>query len=310
MTAQPVSSRGTWVDLVNPTAADIHKVELEYGLALPSREELSEVELSSRVSEKNGVLFLNMPAVSRGASPHEPSSPLGFILSRDVLVTVRYAALRSFDSVAKKMASEKVQRSGLETFVALVEEMVDLSADLLEETAAQLDAISSAVFADRSDRGRRVTKSNEELQDVLVRVGTAGERLSRIRDTVLGLQRIVTYVSGRERDWIPHATIVHLGTPQNDLVSLTEYETHLSDKVQFLLDAVLGFINTKQNDIFQVLTVISVVGIPPTLVASIYGMNFHNMPELSWTWGYEFGLALIVLSAVVPILWFKWRRWV
>ena len=188
--------------------------------------------------------------------------------------------------------------------------MVDLSADLLEETAAQLDTISSAVFSDRSDRGRRVTKSNEELQDVLVRVGTAGERLSRIRDTVLGLQRIVTYVSGRERDWIPHATIVHLGTPQNDLVSLTEYETHLSDKVQFLLDAVLGFINTKQNDIFQVLTVISVVGIPPTLVASIYGMNFHNMPELSWTWGYEFGLALIVLSAVVPILWFKWRRWV
>ena len=310
MTVQPVSSRGAWVDLVNPTAADIHKVELEYGLALPSREELSEVELSSRVSEKNGVLFLNMPAVSRGGSPHEPSSPLGFILSRDVLVTVRYAALRSFDSVAKKMASEKIQRSGLETFVALVEEMVDLSADLLEETAAQLDAISSAVFADRSDRGRRVTKSNEELQDVLVRVGTAGERLSRIRDTVLGLQRIVTYVSGRERDWIPHATIVHLGTPQNDLVSLTEYETHLSDKVQFLLDAVLGFINTKQNDIFQVLTVISVVGIPPTLVASIYGMNFHNMPELSWTWGYEFGLALIVLSAVVPILWFKWRRWV
>ena len=310
MTAQSVSPRGTWVDLVNPTAAAIHKVELEYGLALPSREELSEVELSSRVSEKNGVLFLNMPAVSRGASPHEPSSPLGFILSRDVLVTVRYAALRSFDSVAKKMASEKIQRSGLETFVALVEEMVDLSADLLEETAAQLDAISSAVFADRSDRGRRVTKSNEELQDVLVRVGTAGERLSRIRDTVLGLQRIVTYVSGRERDWIPHATIVHLGTPQNDLVSLTEYETHLSDKVQFLLDAVLGFINTKQNDIFQVLTVISVVGIPPTLVASIYGMNFHNMPELSWTWGYEFGLALIVLSAVVPILWFKWRRWV
>ena len=102
----------------------------------------------------------------------------------------------------------------------------------------------------------------------------------------------------------------HLRTPQNDLLSLNEYETHLSDKVQFLLDAVLGFINTKQNDIFQVLTVISVVGIPPTLVASIYGMNFRNMPELSWAWGYQYGLALILLSAVVPILWFKWRRWV
>ena len=102
----------------------------------------------------------------------------------------------------------------------------------------------------------------------------------------------------------------HLKTPQNDLLSLTEYETHLSDKVQFLLDAVLGFVNIKQNDIFQALTVISVVGIPPTLVASIYGMNFRNMPELNWAWGYPFGLALIAISAVVPILWFKWRRWV
>ena len=310
MTSGPVPPRGGWIDLVNPTAAEISKVELEYGLALPSREELSEVELSSRVSEKNGVLFLNMPAVSRGASPHAPSSPLGFVLSRDVLVTIRYAALRSFDSVAKRMAGEKIHHTGVDIFIALVEEMVDLNADLLEETARQLDAISSVVFSNPPDRRRRVTKSNEELHDILIRVGTAGERLSRIRDTVLGLQRIVTYVSGRERDWIPRATIVHLGTPQNDLVSLTEYETHLSDKVQFLLDAVLGFINTKQNDIFQVLTVISVVGIPPTLVASIYGMNFHNMPELSWSWGYQFGLALIVLSAVVPILWFKWRRWV
>jgi magnesium transporter len=219
VTAQQVSPRRAWVDLVNPTAAEISTVEREYGLTLPSREELSEVELSSRVSERNGVLFLNMPAVSRGASPHEPSSPLGFILSKDVLVTVRYAALRSFDSIAKKMASEKVERSGLETFIAIVEEMVDLSADLLEETAAQLDAISSAVFSDHADGTRRVVKSNDELQDVLIRVGTAGERLSRIRDTVLGLQRIVTYVSGRERDWIPHATIVHLSTPQNDLIA-------------------------------------------------------------------------------------------
>jgi magnesium transporter len=299
-----------WIDLFNPTAEERTKVEREYGLELPSREELSEVELSSRVSEKNGVLFLNMPAVSRAASPVTAPSPLGFVLSNAVLVTVRYAPLRSFESVAERVSNDKGGRTGIDVFSDLIDEMVDLSADLLEETARDLDAISSAIFANRIDRSRRATKSNDELRDILTRVGTAGERLSRIRDTVLGLQRIVTYVSGRERDWIPRAMIMHLGTPQNDLVSLTEYETHLSDKVQFLLDAVLGFINTKQNDIFQVLTVISVVGIPPTLVASIYGMNFRNMPELNWAWGYEYGLALIVLSAVVPILWFKWRRWV
>lgn len=103
---------------------------------------------------------------------------------------------------------------------------------------------------------------------------------------------------------------MRLRTIQDDLSSLTEYEAYLSDKVQFLLDAVLGFINTKQNDIFQVLTVISIVGIPPTLVASIYGMNFKSMPELNWEWGYPYALVLIVLSAILPIIWFRWRKWV
>jgi magnesium transporter len=299
-----------WVDLFDPTTEERSRVEAKYGLELPSRDELSEVELSSRVSEKNGVLYLNMPAISRGASPDEPSSPLGFVLTKAVLITVRYAQLRSFELAATQMAKDDGHLSSIDVFGELVDEMVDLSADLLEETARNLDTISSAVFSRDVERGRRVTKSNEELHETLITVGSAGERLSRIRDTVLGLQRIVSYVSGRQRDWIPQPMIARLGTPQSDLVSLTEYESHLSDKVQFLLDAVLGFINTKQNDIFQVLTVISVVGIPPTLVASIYGMNFRNMPELNWAWGYEYALALVVLSAVVPILWFKWRRWI
>jgi magnesium transporter len=154
-----------------------------------------------------------------------------------------------------------------------------------------------------------MTRSNDALRDVLIDVGNAGERLSRIRDVMLGLQLIVPFVSGAERDWIPQKVQGRLGTAQSDLLSLADYETHLSDKVQFLLDAVLGFINNKQNDMFTVLTIVSVVGIPPTLVASMYGMNFKNMPELSWAWGYQYGLAMIVLSTVLPIVWFKWRGW-
>ena len=194
-------------------------------------------------------------------------------------------------------------------FAALVDGMVELSADVIEQIAAELDTISRSVFAELGKRNH-VTHSNDELRRVLIGVGNAGERLSRIRDSVLGLQRIVPFVAGAEQNWIPANIRVHLKTTQSDLSSLTEYETHLSNKVQFLLDAVLGFINTKQNDTFQVLTVISIVGIPPTLVASIYGMNFANMPELGWAWGYPFGLVLILLSAILPILWFKWRRWV
>ena len=100
------------------------------------------------------------------------------------------------------------------------------------------------------------------------------------------------------------------GAVSKDIGSLNEYEGQLSNKVQLLLDAVLGFITIEQNDLFKVLTIVSVVGIPPTVVAGIYGMNFKFMPELEWQWGYPFGLAIILLSAVLPLAWFKWRGWV
>ena len=299
----------SWLDLLNPTDEEKADVESRYGLQLPSRKELSEVESSSRVREDDGVLFLSLPIVSHAAAPDEPSSPVGFVLSKSLLVTIRYTQLRSFDTVAAKCSRDGGPRTSVETFAALIGEIVDLSADLLEGIAAELDAVSRAVFAKVTDKRRHLTRSNDALRDVLIDVGNAGARLSRIRDIMLGLQLIVLFVSGGERDWIPHKVQVRLGTAQNDLSSLADYETHLSDKVQFLLDAVLGFINNKQNDTFTVLTVVSVVGIPPTLVASIYGMNFRNMPELSWAWGYQYGLLLIVLSTVLPIVWFKWRGW-
>jgi magnesium transporter len=307
--ASSAAPPASWIDLLNPTAEERATVESRYGLQLPSRKELSEVELSSRLSEENGVLFLSMPTVSHMEGLDQAPSPLGFALSKDLLVTIRYAQLRSFDTVAGKCSGTGGRFSSVETFTALVDEMVDLSADLIEQVAAELDGVSRAVFSNLGQQ-QHLTQSNDELRGVLTSIGVAGERLSRIRDGVLGLQRIVPYVAGTEQTWVPANARARLRTMQSDLSSLTEYETHLSDKVQFLLDAVLGFINTKQNDIFQVLTVISIVGIPPTLVASIYGMNFRNMPELSWAWGYPYGLLLILLSAVLPILWFKWRKWV
>jgi magnesium transporter len=305
----PAAATVTWIDLFQPTDEERAGVERSHGLQLPSREELSEVELSSRLAERNGVLFLSMPTVSHMGEMGEAPSPLGFVLSEKVLVTIRYAKLHAFETVAQGRAGEEAGPSGVETFAALVGGMLELGADLMERIAAELDGVSRAVFSGFGSRNH-VTQSNDELRQILITIGNAGERLSRVRDSVLGLQRIVPFVAASEQRWIPANVRAHLKTTQADLTSLTEYETHLSDKVQFLLDAVLGFINTKQNDIFQVLTVISIVGIPPTLVASVYGMNFRNMPELTWEWGYPYAIVLIVLSAVLPIVWFKWRRWI
>jgi magnesium transporter len=301
--------KASWLDLFDPTEDERASVERNYRLKLPSREELSEVESSSRISEENGALFLSVPFISHGRGVDEPLSPIGFVLSKDVLVTIRYTQLRWFDTVAAKFSKSDACHSGVDVFAALVEEMVDFNAHWLQDIATELDAVSRSVFLKSCTRRRHLTRSNDALHRTLIEVGNAGERLSRIRSSLLGLQRIVPFVAEPERDWIPSKTRTRLNGAHTDLLSLTDYETHLSDKVQFLLDAVLGFITTKQNDIFTVLTIVSVVGIPPTLVAGIYGMNFKNMPELQWAWGYQFGLTLIVLSTVLPILWFKWRGW-
>jgi magnesium transporter len=299
-----------WVDLFDPTDEEKALTERMCRFAVPSRKELSEIETSSRISEDDGILYLSMPFVSTAASIDDAPSPLGFVLSKDYLVTVRYTQLRSFDATVARFSKPDAPRSSIETFADIADAMADLSADVLEAIGTELDLISRSIFPKRGKhRKRLVTQSNDALRGLLIDVGNIGERSSRARDILLGLQRIVPFVAAPQRDWVPTETKEHLRTITTDVVSLTEYEEHLSNKVQFLLDAVLGLINTKQNDIFTVLTVVSVVGIPPTLVASIYGMNFKNMPELTWTYGYQWGLALIVLSTILPILWFKWRGW-
>jgi magnesium transporter len=142
-----------------------------------------------------------------------------------------------------------------------------------------------------------------------VEIGDMGERMSHIRDTLLVLQRAIPFL-GEHGDNMLEATLAaRLKMAGSDVQSLNDYGVHLTDKLQFLLDAALGFINTEQNELFKVLTIASVAGIPPVLIAGIYGMNFHVMPELSWPHGYAYAWGLIILSTVLPVVWFKWRGW-
>jgi magnesium transporter len=235
--------------------------------------------------------------------------PLGFILSPELLVTIRFSEVHGFAKVKAQVEMEP-HTSSTAVFVALIEGMVDSAADMLETSGNNLSALSASTFGQNgalpSVRHRRMTHA---LRESLKTVGGAGDQLSRVRESLLGLQRIVGFVSEMAAAWLRPELKTHLKTAQQDLTSLVDFEAHLSGKTQFLLDAILGFINTEQNEIFKVLTIVSVVGIPPTLIASMYGMNFHNMPELGWRWGYLYGLALIALSTLLPILWFKRRGW-
>jgi magnesium transporter len=297
-----------WIDLLQPTPEERDRIANEYGLRVPSREALQEIESSSRLRAEGRVLTLSMPlAVSEERADPLPV-PLGFILSPSLLVTVRFTEMPGFADVRARLDAGDVHMDSPAVFASLIERMVDYRADLLEEISAQISTVSKRVFARHIPHTRR-TVQDGALREMLAAVGAAGERLSQIRESLLGLQRIVGFTCEMGHDWMPPEIRARLLTARADLTSLSDYESHLYDKVHFLLDAILGFINTDQNDIFKVLTIVSVVGIPPTLIASMYGMNFHNMPELSWRYGYQFGLALILLSTILPIVWFKWRGW-
>ena len=299
-----------WIDLIAPTTEESREVQAATGLAIPTREQLSEIESSSRLAAANGVLTLSMPLVSRFGDVPEPV-PAGFVLSSDRLITIRFAPSPLFDGFAERHAATAIPgRGSAHLLVGLLEAVVDRHADALEEVRTELDGISHRIFRSHPLRLGGSKHEDRTLRETLGGIGRTGDLISFIRDSQVSAGRMVPYVQTMARDWLPADLTPRFIALTQDIASLNDFEAHLNGKLQFLLDATLGFINIAQNNVMKVLTVTSVVGIPPVLFAGIYGMNFKGMPEYDWSWGYPYGLTVIVVSALVPLIWFKLRDWI
>ena len=298
-----------WIDMVGAGEDETRKVEAVTGLDLPNRAELSEIEPSSRLAFEDGTLRLAAPVIARADTDHPILSHIGFILTPKLLVSVRYEPSKAFEAVARTVGPQCAHLTSAQVFASLIEAYVAGQADLLEAARGRLDEISHRAFRDPTQNRRRIKRSNQVMREKLQALGRIGERTSIIRESLLCVDRALGYALETAHDWFDAETTRRLKAARDDINSLSLFEEHLLGKVQFLLDAVLGFISIEQNDIFKVLTVASVVGIFPTLVAGWYGMNFANMPELHWAHGYQFGISMIILSTVAPLLWFKWRGW-
>lgn len=299
-----------WIDLLSPSAEELAEAERAVGFSLPTRETLSEIETSSRLRMRDGVLSMSAPMVSHDATGAPSGAPIGFVLSRERLVTIRYSPLRAFDAVAERLkAAGTGPTSSLEVFVELCDEIVDRVADSFESAAAELRGLSVATFHVPDSQGRKAIVSNRVIRGKLQHVGRLGDQVSEARDVLLGVGRAVEFACEMTSTWEQPALTSRMKSLRQDVASLADYEVHLTDKMQFLLDAMVGLIGIAQNDVFKMLTIVSIVGIPPTLFAGIYGMNFKYMPEYNWTFGYPFGLAVIAISALLPLVWFKWRGW-
>lgn len=299
-----------WIDLLDPSPEEVDRVEQATGLHVSSAAELQEIESSSRQYVEDGALYLSYPMVMKPDGQAPTVTPVGFILTPDRLVTIRYAPSRVFGLFIERLPQQAVSRqSSAEILISLLEAVVDRLADVLEKVRDDLDGVSKVIFATPSADSRKPSAESRLQRSMLTDVGRAGDLISRIRDSLLGLGRMLPYIRETTEEWAPHDLHPRLKTLRDDVQSLNDYDGYLSNKVQFLQDAILGFINISQNEIVKVLTLVSVIGVPPTLVASIYGMNFKNIPELQWDYGYPYGLCVIALSAVLPLIWFRVKGW-
>jgi magnesium transporter len=291
----------TWIDLLSPSPDEIARVQQATGLRVPAEHEVSEIESTSRLAFARGVYTLSTPLLTKAEDGGVRLTSVGFVLDGTRLLTVRFAPIPTFDE-ARELCRSHATTSAEEAFLHLFEVIVDKTADGLEHGGAECDAISRGAFADRrADSGA--------LRATLRRIGLVADKLSHVRDCLLGIGRIATYVTQGGFEGAPGVNKARMQAIHADVISLTDYQAHLSNKVQFLLDATLGFINIEQNEIVKTLTIASVVGIPPVVVAGIYGMNFHVLPELTWPLGYPFALALMVVTGLLPLIWFRRRGW-
>ncbi|WP_374375330.1 magnesium transporter CorA family protein [Dongia sp.] len=314
MAASLLPPDAIWIDLTMPKAAEIAAIERAFAIEIPTREEMHEIEASSRLYADHGALFMTTPVLHRAATDVPESGAATFVLLPDRLITVRFIDPLPFATFSRRAERDPaIAATPQMILLGILEGVADRLADILEVAAADMERVSRDVFrstpAGHHRRGRHAETrhSSRHLQQVLFRVARCGDIGTKARDSLLGLSRLVLFLTAQAD--LKKDSKLRLKTLTRDIASITDHANFLGGKVNFLLDATLGLINIEQNAIIKIFTVAAVAFLPPTLIASVYGMNFKFMPELDWHFGYPFAIVLMVLSALLPIWYFRRRGW-
>ncbi len=300
--------RALWYDLYDPTPEERAFVNGKAHVDVPTRADIEEIEVSSRLYHEDDADYMTITAVAKfGVGDAQEKTPLMFILKGETLVTVRYAVLRPFENVVERASRNGATGStGEQVMLTLIEALVDRLADALESLGDGIDRISRNVF--RSKVGS--SKAHRDLEATIEQVGRQGDLLGLVRESLVSFNRMIGYHEGlgaqERRSAESRARTM---TIQRDVAALSDHANYLGSKIAFVLDATLGLINLEQNQIIKIFSIAAVCLMPPTLVASVYGMNFKHLPELEWTFGYPMALGLMVLTGVAPVVYFKKRGW-
>jgi magnesium transporter len=296
-----------WVDLLEPTLAEERAVERLLAIDVPSREEMREIETSNRLYEENGTLYMTATVVTKIDTDRPESAAITFILSHNRLITNRYVdplPFRRFVAYSERHPSAATNAPGI--LAGLLEAIIERTADVLERVGLGLDELSAGVFAPPV-KGAAVR--TRDLRAVMEKIGRDGDLTSKARESLVTLGRQLTFIQQSQAVQIPKDQQSRFRSMSRDVLALSDHASFLANKSSFMLQATLGLINIEQNNIIKIFSVAAAVFLPPTLIASIYGMNFHFMPELDWPLGYPLALFIMLVSAMLPYIFFRRRGW-
>jgi magnesium transporter len=304
---EEIPDHAVWLDLVSPAPAEDKLVERATGVAVPTREEMQEIEVTSRLYVENGALFMTATLMCQSDSENPTTTAVTFVLAGHRLITVRYDEPRPFTIVGSKLA--RVCPTGVKgemLMMELLDAIIDRAADILEKIGADIDQVSRDIFEHEGTFAER----SRNYQEILRSIGRKGDLTSKARESLVSIHRVLLYLANEADNmkWAKDQRMLLKGM-QRDVVSLSDHATYLANKITFLLDAMLGVVSLDQNNIIKIFSVAAVVFMPPTLIASIYGMNFRHLPELEFVYGYPMAIVMMIAAAVLPYLFFKWKQW-
>jgi magnesium transporter len=306
----PLGGSAVWYNLTDPTKAEDDFVEQCLGIDIPTRAEMDDIEPSARLYNEDGAEFMTITALVNSDTDEPMKTPITFVLRNNQLVTVRYADPKPFKLFERLVTrpTNNVYTTGEKVMLGLIEAIIDRLAQLLETTGDEIDQISREVFGNKS---RMPTRKTRDLETLIERIGKKGDILTLARESLVSITRLSSFHQSSETQNGKAARDLRqeLKVLQRDAAALSDHAAFLNAKINFLLDATLGLINLEQNQIIKIFSVAAVVFLPPTLVASVYGMNFDAMPELHFSFGYPLALLLMVISAILPFWFFKRRGW-
>ena len=305
--SEAVAPGTLWIDLFNPSQTERDAVNAALGMELPTRADMEEIEISSRLYAEDGGLFMTALVLANSGTDKPVAGVITFVLARDKLITIRYTDPQPFRTFEARCSRSMIGANKAENvLMALLDVIVDRAADILERAGAEIEITSQEIF-DPDNIGHPI--GSRDFREVLRALGRKHDMSGKISESLLTIARMLAFLA-QAMDTEPNRDVLpHVKTLTRDVQSLQDHLSYLANKLSYLLDATLGLINIDQNNIIKIMSVAAMVFLPPTLIASVYGMNFKAMPELDWGWGYPFSLFLMVISAVVPYFWFKRKGW-